>query len=1203
MIRLTYSNRTEGLLEALAADLDEARAAPGAGLLDPAVLVVPNRNVELYLRQGLARVRGIATNLEVHQLRRFVGRLAERALDGARLADADTVRGLLLSVLLDDGRLAGEDLAPVRAWLAAGGESPRAVDGRRVQLSGQLSRLFEEYSFSRPELLAAWPAGPALAGGPFAEVEAWERRLWLELFGPGGLVERREGKTGERIVLHAALLERLRDPAVEVPPRVHLFGISYVANLFQRILAGLAHRAEVHVYTVNPCLEFWEDVETFREVRRRLPRRGERVGAAALTAQAHAENPDPFGLADPADTPALVSWGRPGRENVRLLNELSDCDFRAAFRDPGGETLLARLQRDILFREPERTEPDPAVTADGSIRVLAVPGVRREAEVIAQEIWRLVREDREHPPADREPLRFHDIAVLVAGSDPQATFTQLADAFRENHQIPFGRADAKLAGESRIAEAVGLLLALPDSKFLRRDLLALLTHPAVAGRFPEVDPRQWIEWCDALGVVHGADRHDHRGTYLERDILNWDQGLRRLALGAFLSGERSGDDRLFPTGGERYLPEEPGAGGEASAAAFTLLARSLLADARFARNARLSLPDWADFLVHLVRAYVVGSGEEAVDLERCLRVLADLAEVDVDGRTVSWTVARELATEALAGLGGGNRGYLTAGVSIAGLQPMRAIPFRVIFVAGLNEGRFPAGDRKNQLDLRLAMPRAGDVSPREGDRYLFLETLLSAREKLYLSYVSRDSLTGEDLEPSSVVSELLNMLRGYLGSRAEELLVERHPLRRHDPRYFPALFGGKGGADAPAAPQARREAQIAALRQDLVARLGDRPITVRFLQAALKDSFAPLGKRLEVVAKPEPATTAKPDTVRVSLAAIRRFLECPLQGGAAYLLRLEEAEEGDLLATEDEPFAIPRREVGTHLRSWFLEAFADAGRIPDDEVLVRRAGERAERLMLAGRGPAGVFAEAERPALEETLTTWSKSLRELDPEARAPEVIRFGPGEEHARADRLEDPIVLEVEGPNGPVQVEVVGRTEPLLAGASLTLVRRSPRRTKEWEAIRRSRESIRGFLDHVALAAAGIHEGEHRVLVANGFPGANGVAPFTFAPLAAGEAREWLALVVADMLRIHPYFLPCEVAFYLRLHGGSVAEAVEKVREGERSHASAYGPVTHPERYEIPDEAEAHESLGRRFGLYFHLLPPPADEGKGKKRKGGTA
>ena len=62
----------------------------------------------------------------------------------------------------------------------------------------------------------------------------------------------------------------------------------------------------------------------------------------------------------------------------------------------------------------------------------------------------------------------------------------------------------------------------------------------------------------------------------------------------------------------------------------------------------------------------------------------------------------------------------------------RALPFRHIFIAGLGEGRFPRPDPADLLDLRRARRRAGDVTPREQDQYLFLETLLGARVHLEL---------------------------------------------------------------------------------------------------------------------------------------------------------------------------------------------------------------------------------------------------------------------------------------------------------------------------------------------------------------------------------------------------------------------------------------------------------------------------------------
>ena len=102
--------------------------------------------------------------------------------------------------------------------------------------------------------------------------------------------------------------------------------------------------------------------------------------------------------------------------------------------------------------------------------------------------------------------------------------------------------------------------------------------------------------------------------------------------------------------------------------------------------------------------------------------------------------------------------------------------------------------------------QAGDVSPRR-DEYMFSRGLLCARDRLYLSYVSRHELTGDSLEPAPVVAELLRVVeRWYLPEREEGApspLVETHALRRYEPRYFPALHG-QPGPEMPASPAARR---------------------------------------------------------------------------------------------------------------------------------------------------------------------------------------------------------------------------------------------------------------------------------------------------------------------------------------------------------------------------------------------------------------
>ena len=155
-MRLHYSNATEELLDALAGAVAEQRAAGHP--LDPVRLVVPNANVENFVKLGLAERAGIAANLEVTFLRRFLARVAERALPHARAVDADLIEGCLLALFHDDAALAAPVLAPVRRYLRSAGDGADAIDRRRGQLAVQLVRLFDEYAGSRAKMLADWRA-------------------------------------------------------------------------------------------------------------------------------------------------------------------------------------------------------------------------------------------------------------------------------------------------------------------------------------------------------------------------------------------------------------------------------------------------------------------------------------------------------------------------------------------------------------------------------------------------------------------------------------------------------------------------------------------------------------------------------------------------------------------------------------------------------------------------------------------------------------------------------------------------------------------------------------------------------------------------------------------------------------------------------------------------------------------------------------
>jgi exodeoxyribonuclease V gamma subunit len=704
VIRFCCSNRLEALVEALADTVGAGRTS----LFDPVTLVVPNTLVEGYVKQGLARRLGIAAHIETGFLRGFLRKVAAASAPDTVIADRDLLEGALLELFHDPGWLGGSELRPVREYLGGDGGplDGDARDRKRVQLAAELAALFDEYAFSRPEMLAAWREG-TLVPETDPAAQRWQREVWLALQGPAGLFARRG------VVTLPDFFARTPVEALRPPAAAHLFGISYVARLYGAIFQTLGRATDLYVYALAP----------------------DRATASG------GESPG-------RETSPIDLWARPGRDNAQLLARLAGGTVDARFVDPvagARAPLLAAVQKAALERAPVARRKRP----DDSLTIVPATDPRRELETIAAEIWSRVRGD--------QALTFADFAVVV----PQASagvYLPLAQAvFEEASGLPHTIIDLPRTAERRILELVGLLLELPLGSLGRPDLLRVAMHPAVARRFPEVDPEHWLGLCEALEIVRGADRASEPPSYLERDRTSWDQGLRRLALGAFLSGPRAGDERPFLLEGEAMLPFDLPADLEPAARALGMVARALIAFAHAARGAPTPFEAHAALLRRTVAETVFPEpGDEEAALGDVLRLL-ETAEAGLPATLpISFRVAAELIKARLGATA--RRHRAPEGVTVASFVPMRALPFRHIFVAGLDERAFPAPESVRALDLRAGTRHPGDVSPREQDEHMFLETLLAARERITLSYVARDPVTGEERGPSSVVRALLDLL-------------------------------------------------------------------------------------------------------------------------------------------------------------------------------------------------------------------------------------------------------------------------------------------------------------------------------------------------------------------------------------------------------------------------------------------------------------
>ena len=1196
VIRVVTSHRTEVLLDAFVRAICAERERQGA--FAPLAVVVPNSNVEAYLRLGVAERLGIAANLETTFLRKFLAGLALRAVPEARVIDAEAIEGHLLALLHDDALLAGADLAQVRGYLLAAGADRDAVDRRRCQLAEVLARLFDEYAGSRPEMLEAWKGGGRVrVPGP----ELWQRALWLAIFGPGGRLERRAAAGGVRWLSLAALWEEAvrASPASFAGRTVHVFGLSYIATAYHRMLARLARESEIHVYTLNPCREEADEL-----------RRGPDPASD-----------DPYRL---GQTPhlALRLWARPGRENLRLLLAQGDAKLDAYFPEREPTTLLHRLQDDIVAGQTPDGKAPPA-GPDDSLRVLPCPSPRRELEVVAAEIWGLLRKD--------STLRACDVGVIVPEAKKELYLAQLPAVFGESCELPHGVADVPAAGGHRVAQAIELLVELPFSTFTRKDFLPLLTHPCLMARFPSATPAAWRELAATLGIVRGADRKDFDPAYLTHDLFSWDQGLCRLALGAVADAPNpeARDPMVF--GGDGYLPGPSLESDKEAQLGFGLLARSLIADAAFASGhggqptPERPLGEWLDFLCGMVRSYLVldqddGAGQTVV--ASFLAALDGLSEIGLEGTPVSYRVAATLAKRALGAPPRSPGHYLASGVTVASFVPMRAIPFRAVFVLGLGQDGFPRPAARHELDLREGVRLAGDVDEREQDLYMFLETLLSARDHIVFSYVSRDEITGDELPASPALLELRSILgRGYVDRERLASLFRDERADQQDDR--PSLRRYDDTA-------ARREVLPAAEAEHRAKELGQLvwggtpgPASARKRLAGLPAQLrSPLGRVLGLPAlavgkPPEPAAAFK-----IPLAVLRRFLEDPLQGSAAFSLGMVEDDDEGLAEVEDEPFDTDKLLLASLVRGSMSGAILAAQGLPTWEDLDATHVRQSLAAELAGQSPTGLFRTAGAGAREKILRGWHQELPKILGKGRARcRAFRFVANLEtvveeeneaaarpetsvaHRPAPSFEIAIAARPGEPERAVTVTVVGETGLWASAKGATDSALSFTTRKGVAPDDLGREDLRAFLDYVVLTASDGALARPGFRSALGFvvDGSPGLRTRAFGRLTAERSRNYLGRLCAQLLAggrdgdgaptsVHPYLLPHEAVFASRRNGTAVNQEIEKLCQRDDDHSAGFssqrGPVREVVgRYAPPSAADAERMAEERFGLFFEL------------------
>ena len=860
------------------------------GILIPETILIPQPAMKRWLQMVLAEQHGIAANLRFLTPGEFVRATlhANRLESSSTIFAADTLRWRLYSVLSDKTRWQHPAMQTIAPYLRGS-----QADIKAWSLANECATAFEKYQAWRRDWCLAWDLG----GSPLD----WQAHLWRE-------VTRGKPHRGQAITEYLKAFESRDTPAPQgLPKRLFVFACLNVSPDVLRVIATAAKAGPLHFFLPSPSRKYWGDISSLRERLKNLP----------IDVFAHEENP------------LLQAWGRAGRDFIATLFSNNTVELRGdvdIYEPHHQSSLLARVKNDLLERQTPGIVTGNFELNDTSLQVHNCHTRLREAQVLHDQLHRLFLND--------EKLQARDIAIMAPDIDAYAPFIEAVFGAAKNtpRYIPYRLSDRKLQESSALVDLFLRLLALPTLELTSNEVLELLNAPALA-EYLDADEdcvRWWPFWIEQTGARWGlnAGHRQQHGVPAEH-LTTWAFALDRLLL-----GYASADEGMLSSVAPVIEVE-----GQALNTLDKLI-RGLRLLARYNEYFRHphTASHWATScseLLALLDKSAQQNSNEAAALQDCQSAIAGLVEQTQQAELES-LIAPEIIRDYFKNIlseSDASQNFLSGGVTVCRMVPMRQIPFKVICLLGLNEGQMPRTEPPGfiqRLAEEIKSPstrRYGDRSLRDDDRFLFLQLLSAAETTFYLSYCGKHPRDDTEQAPSSLISELL------------DCLAAMHPEQKNFRESF-VLQHALQVFSADEKPDARRQRFDPAWQVKQNDTEDARP---RFLQAPLiNDWFGDPSDESEHI---------------VQWKDFKRFFKHPAKYFLQTRLGLRLVEQEERLA-EHEAFGNPSGLPRYQLRHAVFNALIENEQTPSDAKLLAMLRSRAFL-------PSGFAAE---PILQKTLS-------------------------------------------------------------------------------------------------------------------------------------------------------------------------------------------------------------------------------------------
>lgn len=615
---------------------------------------------------------------------------------------------------------------------------------KRIQLAEQLADLFEHYMVYRGKMVAKWRNGDLSTD---SEVELWQRDLYLMC------LKSLDAENVNRVDIKENIVDALSQEGANNSwlkkqfPLIQVYGVDVLLPSDYKLLAVLGKFTEVRLYMFNPSPgTYWYDCISNKDaVRRKFKGNDDEVSQG---------------------NDLLISNGKMGRDMFSFMFDTYPEILNTTYEDviDSKPHLLGILQNDILNNSTGEDRNPISDLTDGSLSIVGNYTEAREIEVLLDFILKSLEDDKD--------LQLHDVLVMAPNIEKYEPYIHAVfSSSKLTSHLKYTISDLPFSSTEDLVKLLLQTFQIRADEINLETIIQFLENPLVKAKYQLYTIDKIHHALSKTCFVFGEKGEKEAET----NLISWEQSKKQLMYGVVMK------DGLIEMDGFDVEPYSESEGSNVQ----ELIRLVAFVDSLFVyakeNTKRKSIIEWGDLFLNRVENF----WREDLISNESLHLIQDSIELidrtsssvsdKFNATTYAYLITKKLtATEIIPEKQGGK-------IMFCNMQSMKGIEHKVIAVLGLNETDFPRIPTKLSFDLMALAPQKADRSLKENDKYLFLEALMSATDKLFCSYISHRAKDNKSLNPSIVLQELVDYLNEKVDTSS---FIQHHPKEKDSLLYY-----------------------------------------------------------------------------------------------------------------------------------------------------------------------------------------------------------------------------------------------------------------------------------------------------------------------------------------------------------------------------------------------------------------------------------